>query len=131
LRFYKGSGLAQGRGGVQETDGDQEAAEFAADNVEVSEVFGAAGAGRFLRITSAGKLCDVRGEISCFQSDRLSGAADVNGEAAKYAGSDGRRVCFERERYEDNFERRAISFGAGNIDGSAAGRQIRRRQNHQ
>jgi hypothetical protein len=102
------------RSGVQQADGDEEAAAFAADDLEVGLVFHTAGTGGFKGI-AAKEFGDVRGEIPGFEGDFVACAADVDGEAAEDAGGERRGIGFERERDKDDFKGRAVSFRAGEI----------------
>jgi hypothetical protein len=101
----KGKGQLGGvwtRGGIQQADGDEEAAAFATDDLEVGLVFRAAGTGGFKRIATE-EFGDVWGEISCFEGDLVACAADVNGEATENAWGEWGGIGFQGERDKDDF----------------------------
>jgi hypothetical protein len=118
------------RRGIQEADGDEEAAAFAADDLEVGLVFCAAGAGGFQGI-AAEEFGDVWGEIPGFEGDFVACAADVDGEAAEDAGGERGGIGFQGKRDKDDFKGWAVAFRAREIHGGAAGLQVRRGKNYQ
>ena len=99
------------RCGIQEADGDEEAAAFATDDLEVGLVFRAAGAGGFQGI-AAEEFGDVRGEIPGFEGDSVACAANVDGEAAEDARGKRGGIGFQGERDEDDFKGRTVAFRA-------------------